>query len=653
MKRNVLLLTTLLLAFLTVAPLDSVAQARRGNGRPTNSRTTNNRNSRNSKNNKKWARNKLDLHQIHNLAMWGGVGYSGLVNSYDRSATNFVGGGGGLVGVGYEWHYKKFMLALGPEFRIFSSQDNVSFGAENPFSIAGTDPSSQYVLPNQTKYYDFANFRETQAVGQIMLPIMAGAQFEEARVPVYFLAGAKVGYTVLHSYTQRSSLTTSIRDYAAFDPSWVDVRDLGTNPYVAKGKNGMGLDVALSAKVGVNINPYLGEEWNADNNDRKYPWHMRAALFIDYGLPLTKLGTPADMTTVSEADIQTISLHTSKYATSPVNSLLVGAKFTALLQLSRPKQKKPQNPYMVIRFINGRTGLPLSGQEARVNVEVRNPEKSNKVVKRGATNNKGMFIQRLKPLLYEVAVSKDGFLPHDPFQLELIEGENTDLKKKLDTTDVVLYPVPVLKMTVINAKTGEPIAAHVSVIDTLGSRTVQKTEISKTGGIAKLPVGDTYYKALVEAKDFQTRLYPIGVQGLDDIALEFALDPIIKGRTFVIKNLFFASNQTTILPQSEPSLRELYDFLAENPNIRIRITGHTDWVGTDSDNQKLSEGRAKSVKNSMVERGIDPARIETEGKGESQPVDTNETEAGRQNNRRVEFTILEDEMQEGNKVEMQ
>ena len=670
MKRNLLLLATLL-AFLTAAPLESYAQARRTtNNRTTTSRTTNNKsnqknknnsrstnnrtNSKSKKNDNKWAKNKLDLHQIHNLAMWGGVGYSGLVNSYNyNNASKFVGGGGGLVGLGYEWHYKKFMLALGPEFRIFSSQDNVSFGGENPFSIQGTDPNSQYVLPGQTKYYDLAKFRETQVVGQIMLPLMFGAQFEEARVPVYFLVGPKVGYTLLHNYTQRSSLTTTIHDQAAFDPSWTDVRDLGTNPYVAKGKNGMGLDVTVSAEVGVNLNPYFGEEWNADNNDRKYPWHFRAALFVDYGLPLTKLGTPAEMVTANEASIQTTSLHTSKYATSALNSLLVGAKFTAVLQLSRPKQKKPQNPYMVLRLINGRTGEPMVGSDARANVEVRNPERNNKIVKRGATNNKGMFIQRLKPQSYEVAVAKDGYLPLDPFMLDLIEGENNDLKRKLDTTNVVLYPIPVFKMTVINAKTGDPIQAQVTVIDTLDGRHVLKTEVAKNGTTVKLPLGPTYYKALVEAKDFQTQFYPVGVQGLDDISLQFALDPILKGRTFVIKNLFFASNQTQILPQSEPSLRELYEFLSENPGVKIRITGHTDWIGSDEANQKLSEGRAESVKNSMVERGIDPARIETEGKGETQPVDTNETDAGRQNNRRVEFTILEDEMPEGNKVEMQ
>lgn len=627
MKRKLLLIGTFLLAFLMAMPMSlDAAQARR-------------KNNKNDKN--KWAKNKLDLHQIHNLSMWGGVGYSGLVNSYDNNGTSrFIGGGGGELGVGYEWHYKKFMLLVGPEFRIFSSQDNIPFQAsENPFSVAGTDPASIYVLPGQTKFYEFDKLRETQVVGQIMLPIMAGAQFNDFKVPLYFLAGMKVGYTLLHSYTQRGDLTTYIHDPVAYDPSWYDVRDLRTERYKSSGKNGMGVDVAISAELGVNIENYFSEEWKADNEARKYPWHFRAALFMDYGLPLTKLGTSAPMVTVSEAQAQTISLHQSSYATSSLNSLIVGAKFTAVLQLSRPKLPKPQNPYMVIQLVNGRTGQPMTGAEAKANFEVKNVAKG-KVVKRGGSNNKGMFIQRLKPERYMVSVTKDGFLPHEPFAMELIEGENTNLKRKLDTTIVVLYPEPVFRCKVLNAATNEPIAAHVTVIDTTDSHKVKEMEVAVAGGQTKLPVGETYYNALVEAKDFQTRIYPIGVQGLDDITLEYVLEPIEKGRTFVIQNLFFASNETTILPQSEPSLQELYEFLEANPDVRIRIVGHTDWVGSDRDNQILSEGRAESVKRSMVERGIAPERMETEGRGETQPIDTNETEAGRQNNRRVEFTIL-------------
>lgn len=624
MKRKLLLIISLVITALIAMPLDADAQAR---------------NRAKKKDNNKWAKNKLDLHQTHNFVMWGGVGYSGLVNSYkvDNKST-FVGGGGGLIGFGYEWRYKKFILDIGPEFRIFSSQDNMHFA--NPFSIQGTDPASPYVLPGQTKYYKFSKYHETQMVGQLMLPIMAGAEWAELRFPVYFLAGAKFGYTIMHTYSQDGKLTTYLNDPDAFDPEWKDVRDLRTSKYKSSGSGDMGLDVALSAEIGFKINPYLGAEWNDKNEKRKYPWHMRAALFIDYGLPLNKLGTDAEMVhDITETGLATNSLHKSKYATSAVNSLLVGAKFTAVLQLTKPKKQKPQNPYMVLQLVNGRTGQKMVGNEAKANIEVKNIA-TGRVVKRSSTNAKGMFIQRFKPAEYEVAVAKDGFLPYTPLRTELLEEHNNNLKARLDTTPIVLYPVPVFTCKVRNAKTGDLINANVAVFDTTTNKQIVAFAVSHNGGSAKLPVGEMFYKAQVQAKDFQTRLFDIGRQGLDDIAMEFALEPIVKGRTFVIKNLFFATDQTEILPKSEPAMQELFEFLDKNPDVRIRIVGHTDWEGSDEHNQILSEGRANSVKRSMVERGIDPSRIETEGRGESQPVDTNKTEAGRQNNRRVEFTIL-------------
>ena len=87
-------------------------------------------------------------------------------------------------------------------------------------------------------------------------------------------------------------------------------------------------------------------------------------------------------------------------------------------------------------------------------------------------------------------------------------------------------------------------------------------------------------------------------------------------------------------------MEELYQALVDNPEMNILIIGHTDNVGTDTYNQKLSEGRAKSVRNEMVRRGIDPDRIEWKGMGESQPITTNDTEEGRATNRRVEIKIL-------------
>ncbi len=104
--------------------------------------------------------------------------------------------------------------------------------------------------------------------------------------------------------------------------------------------------------------------------------------------------------------------------------------------------------------------------------------------------------------------------------------------------------------------------------------------------------------------------------------------------------MYFATDKTDILPISDSDLNILYNFLTENPKVRVLITGHTDSEGSEAHNQVLSEGRANSVKEAMIERGIDPSRLETNGKGESEPIDTNDTETGRQNNRRVQVTVL-------------
>ena len=123
-------------------------------------------------------------------------------------------------------------------------------------------------------------------------------------------------------------------------------------------------------------------------------------------------------------------------------------------------------------------------------------------------------------------------------------------------------------------------------------------------------------------------------------SLNIQLNPIKKGEVFIVKNLHFATNKTRILSRSEQALQDLYMYLARNPQVRVKIVGHTDNVGKDEANQKLSDGRANAVMQDLIERGIAPERLQAEGRGETQPIDTNDTEEGRQNNRRVEIEIL-------------
>ena len=115
---------------------------------------------------------------------------------------------------------------------------------------------------------------------------------------------------------------------------------------------------------------------------------------------------------------------------------------------------------------------------------------------------------------------------------------------------------------------------------------------------------------------------------------------ITKGEAVVLHNLYFAVDKTDVLPSSREAMDALYIFLSENPEVHIRIIGHTDNTASEAYNLRLSKGRADAVAEEMIKRGIDASRIETDGKGMAEPVADNSTEEGRQQNRRVEFVVL-------------
>jgi outer membrane protein OmpA-like peptidoglycan-associated protein len=107
-----------------------------------------------------------------------------------------------------------------------------------------------------------------------------------------------------------------------------------------------------------------------------------------------------------------------------------------------------------------------------------------------------------------------------------------------------------------------------------------------------------------------------------------------------INNIFFDFNESILKPESYLELDRLYKYLNDNPEINVEISGHTDNVGTEEYNITLSYARANAVKEYLVSKGINLNRIVSKGYGKSKPVATNETDEGRQLNRRVEFKIL-------------
>lgn len=159
-----------------------------------------------------------------------------------------------------------------------------------------------------------------------------------------------------------------------------------------------------------------------------------------------------------------------------------------------------------------------------------------------------------------------------------------------------------------------------------------KPKRSRKGETANLnnqpKVGNTRL-ANVEAK---TREMP-------RILLTYKDKTFYTGDTIVLQNIYFDSDKYFVHNESKPSLDELAAFMKSHQNLKLTLIGHTDNTNTAEYNLKLSYNRVRSVKQELMNRGIESTRIRTIGRGQTQPVATNETQEGKQLNRRVEMTF--------------
>ncbi|MGH8128020.1 MAG: OmpA family protein, partial [Gammaproteobacteria bacterium] len=115
-----------------------------------------------------------------------------------------------------------------------------------------------------------------------------------------------------------------------------------------------------------------------------------------------------------------------------------------------------------------------------------------------------------------------------------------------------------------------------------------------------------------------------------------------RGLVLTLGNVLFALNKADLKPGGTRTVGRLAKFMQQYPKRNVMIEGYTDSTGAADYNQKLSERRARSVRNALVADGVDPQRVITKGFGEQYPVATNTTAAGRQQNRRVEIVISDE-----------
>jgi outer membrane protein OmpA-like peptidoglycan-associated protein/Mg-chelatase subunit ChlD len=126
--------------------------------------------------------------------------------------------------------------------------------------------------------------------------------------------------------------------------------------------------------------------------------------------------------------------------------------------------------------------------------------------------------------------------------------------------------------------------------------------------------------------------------GYYDESVFIPIDPV---GTVSFINIEFETGKSDINPQSFPLIDKVVKFMKDNKNVKIRISGHTDDIGSDEDNQRLSEERANAVMEYLMKKGIVQNRLETKGFGESKPLVPNTNNENRRRNRRTEFEIIE------------
>lgn len=204
-------------------------------------------------------------------------------------------------------------------------------------------------------------------------------------------------------------------------------------------------------------------------------------------------------------------------------------------------------------------------------------------------------------------------------------------------------PVTYVKATV-HDESNNPLDAEVELIALASQESLITSKTDAVTGVflVTLPLGANY--ALNVSKEgylFHSENFSLKDWDADSVfVIDIELEKIREGEKTVLRNVFFATDSYELLGESSAELDRLVQLLTENPTLRVEIGGHTDNVGTAAYNQNLSEQRAKSVVSYLVEHGIDGSRLTFKGYGFSEPIASNDTEAGRARNRRTEIKVI-------------
>jgi len=197
---------------------------------------------------------------------------------------------------------------------------------------------------------------------------------------------------------------------------------------------------------------------------------------------------------------------------------------------------------------------------------------------------------------------------------------------------------------VFDAFTKKPIRADVQLYDLNTDELVQYVGSDAENGEYTVVLNEGRQYAMYAAADkYLMRSLSFDYsdkRSFDPLTLDIYLEPVRSGRSIVLNNLFFDSKEFALKPKSRTELNRLVAFMKQYPDIQVEVSGHTDDVGSDDDNQVLSQNRAKSVYTYLLSQGVKAQRLRFKGYGESKPLNPNDSDEHRQQNRRIELRIL-------------
>lgn len=249
---------------------------------------------------------------------------------------------------------------------------------------------------------------------------------------------------------------------------------------------------------------------------------------------------------------------------------------------------------------------------------------------------------------------------HDIYRIVFM-GEEKPLINNMDDNLIAIMLVPVtetviepqvtinqsnltlLKGLISDEETKLPLRAFIEIVDVQKNEVVANFESnSKTGRyLISLPSGRNY-GITVRADNYLFHSENVDIsesKGYQEIVKDIELKKVAVGSKVVLRNIFFDTGKSSLRTESTAELDRLVTLLTEMPKLTIEISGHTDNVGSAASNKRLSADRAKAVVDYVVKAGISASRLTSVGYGFDQPIAPNNTEEGRQQNRRTEFKI--------------